>query len=314
MQAILLISIFTLFLSLVTGIIVSGSGNVEQLKRLYQLETEAWFQRIADVTLNDLTLTNLEAGVAVGRDANIRAWITSTPELNALRINGGLPTHDAWNRPITGAASVQLRELNQTSTNSVQAPVTAIALISGGSNGVVEEPLATQLNTIPLTNLNVMGLESYRSGDDIILTFTDEVSQQSNWQNIKMLVDRIGQTALRQYQGQLKAYQPSLSNAYEANLKSGISPNLSAQLNTDSTAPKFLDLNLTSNRVLLGVLEDYEQLTQARPDGSRFILRSNNPGNAQTLTLTLNNDVAGGRPPTPWANVGYSLVLTGAAN
>lgn len=314
MQAVLLISIFTLFLSLVTGIIVSGGKNVEQLQRLYEAETTAWFQRIADVTLNDLTPTNLKAGIVVGKNINILAWLTNTPELNTLKINGSLPTSDAWRQPITGAASVELRELNQTALGSVQAPVTAIALISGGPNGIVEEPLATRLATISLTNVNVTGLESYRSGDDIVLTFTDEAAQQRTWQNLKMRVDRIGQVAFRHYQAQLKAYQPRLSDVYEANLTSGTTTDLSTQLITDPNAPKFLNLNLTNNIIVLGVMEDFEQLTEMRLDRTRFSLTATTSVDGQTLTLILGNDTTGGRVPTPWTNVDYKLRLTGAAN
>ena len=312
MQAILLLSIYALFASLVAGIIVSGSKNIEQLQRLYHTQTEAWFQNIADVTQNDLTPTNLQAMVAAGRDTNIITWLTSTPQLNALNLNGAFPASDAWRRPITGAASIEARELNQTALGSVQAPVTAVALISGGPNGVLEAGLAARLASMPLTNVNVMGLESYRSGDDIILTFTDEAAQQRTWQAIKAHVDRIGQAALKHYQGQLKAYQAQLGSAYTANLTTGTAPSLTVQLSTDPNAPRFLDLNITNNIAALGVMEDFEQLTETRPDNSRFILLSDNPGNAQTLTLTLNNDTAGGRPSTPWANLGYSLRLTGA--
>jgi hypothetical protein len=312
MQAILLLSIYALFASLVAGIIVSGSKNVEQLQRLYQTQTEALFQNIADVTQNDLTPNNLHAMVTAGRDATIRTWLNGTSQLKALNLNGAFPASDAWRRDITGAASVESRELNQTALGSVQAPVTAVALISGGPNGVLEAGLAVRLASMPLTNVNVMGLESYRSGDDIILTFTDEAAQQRTWQSIKAHVDRIGQAALKHYQGQLKAYQAQLGSAYTANLTTGTAPSLTVQLSTDPNAPRFLDLNNTNNIAALGVMEDYVKLTETRPDNSRFILLSDNPGNAQTLTLTLNNDTAGGRPSTPWVNLGYSLRLTGA--
>ena len=107
---------------------------------------------------------------------------------------------------------------------------------------------------MPLTNVNVMGLESYRSGDDIILTFTDEAAQQRTWQAIKAHVDRIGQAALKHYQGQLKAYQAQLGSAYTANLTTGTAPSLTVQLSTDPNAPRFLDLNITNNIAALGVM------------------------------------------------------------
>ena len=312
MQAILLLSIYALFASLVAGIIVSGSKNIEQLQRLYQTQTEAWFQNIADVTQNDLTPTNLQAMVAAGGETNIITWLNSTPQLKALNLNGAFPASDAWRRPIKGAASIESRELNQTALGSVQAPVTAVALISGGPNGVLEAGLAARLASMPLTNVNVMGLESYRSGDDIILTFTDEAAQQRTWQAIKAHVDRIGQAALKHYQGQLKAYQAQLGSAYTANLTTGTAPSLTVQLSTDPNAPRFLDLNNTNNIAALGVMEDYVKLTETRPNNSRFGVSATISANAQTLTLTLNNDTAGGRPSTPWANLGYSLRLTGA--
>jgi hypothetical protein len=313
MQAILLLSIYALFASLVAGIIVSGSKNIEQLQRLYQTQTEALFQNIADVTQNDLTPTNLQAMVAPGSGTNITTWLTSTTQLNALNLNGAFPASDAWRRPITGAASVEQRELNRTALGSVQAPVTAVALISGGPNGVLEAGLTARLaSIISFTNVNVMGLESYRSGDDIILTFTDEAAQQRTWQAIKAYVDRIGQAALKHYQGQLKAYQAQLGSAYTANLTTGTAPSLTVQLSTDPNAPRFLDLNNTNNIAALGVMEDYVKLTETRPDNSRFGVSATISANAQTLTLTLNNDTAGGRPSTPWANLSYTLRLTGA--
>jgi hypothetical protein len=314
MQAVALISIFALFLSLVTGIIVTGSKNVEQLKRIYEIETAAWFQRIADVVLNDLTPSHLHSLISPGRGPNIISWLNNTPELNALNFNGTFPAHDAWRRPITGAASIEQRVLNRNAFGVVEAPIAAIALISGGPNGVVETPLANQLAAMPLTNANVMGLESFRSGDDIVLTFTDEASQQRTWQVMKARVDRIGQAALKNYQAQLRAYQTQLGDAYTNNLISGLTSSLTTQLATDPNAPKFNDLSNFNNISALGVSEEFEKLTDLQSDNSRFALTATTSGNGQTLTLTLTNDTVGGRMPTPWANVIYSINLTGASN
>ena len=341
MQALLLIGIFSLFVSLVTGVIVAGGKNITELQVIQREQTETWFQQIENVIQSDLTPRYLHAIPPQFRNSDFLTLLRSpdTP-LRALNLgrrdsNGVTDAAlDSWNNPIQVLTVTENVILNVSGTDIIAAPVTTVALISAGPDGALANQLTTRLAALSdPAAAQILGLESFQAGDDIIRVFSNLQAQQLLWDNLRFHLQRIAQSALRHYQQQLAdpAFQQRLGVSYTAALQANTALTMNDILNSGAAdIPSFTTLFDAPGNSLadvarlqlvmqnLGLTEDYLELTKLRgfsPDTFNFQLWAERLNNGQVLRLILTEDVAGSNN-TPWTNGGtgalrYTLEVKG---
>lgn len=303
MQALLLIAVFSLFMSIATNIVVGSGANTQQLTALRREETERFFRSV-EMVINNYTRDNFDAPK------------TNDP-LNILRNYQDIrqlasghwadPAIDPWGSVVTGLVAREDRVLYTSSGgDSVIAPVTAIALISPGPNHQLETAVP-QTATISA----LQGILPPVGSDDIALVFTNEAAQRENWSTVQHRLDRIAAAEMRYYQIQALEYRIKLMNDYLTQIKQTgalTAPDISQMMRDDPNAPQFLDLNADANRRLLGVDDDFALIERILTSGGRLQVKTFTQPD-KSLTLEVINNPAW---PTPWnRNLSFKQTLKG---
>lgn len=310
MQAIFIISIFSLVLTIMASIISSGTSNTAQLTKQRIEETHAFFEKVAKVTLNDITLNQMMANPA--NATNPADFIKGMSQLSLLSSGRmGDPSLDAWGKPIQGVIFTEYQSLTNNSDSRVTVPVTGIVLVSGGPDGIVQTPIK------PVTSLSGIygivvptGATGAPANDDIIYAFDNSTMQQQALDGLKAHMERIGSAALRELQTRVGAYRQVKLAQYQSDIAKGKDVNISnLDISTDPNAPRFLALDNTqtglNNRRQLGVDEDFSVIEETLPNGGQLVLNAPTPVNAtDPLVITVTNS---SNNPTPWGTKAVPL-------
>lgn len=310
MQAIFFISIFSLMLTVVASLISSGTSSSAHLTADRIDETKQFFAQVANVTLNDVTLTNLKGNP--NNATNPADFIRNLSQLRLLS-NGRLadPALDAWGHPIQGAIFTEYHVLTSGS-DLVSVPVTGYVLVSGGPDGIVQTPIPaiiTSLSalygiTVPTTPTGAP------ANDDIVFSFDNSEVQNQALTSLKSHMERIGSAALKELQVRTTAYRLTKLQQYQADIAAGKDVNVSSiDIGSDPNAPRFLALDNSvtglNNRRQLGVDADFNYVERVLPDSSHFVLGAPVPLSAtDPLVITIVNDA---NHPTPWGKPANTL-------
>lgn len=309
MQAIFIFSLFAFVLALMGSIITAGTKSAETLTADRIKEAGRFFEAMATVIKHDVTQKYLTANPH--NSLTIPAYINGLPEVAAM--SAGLyssPGVDAWGKPLQGAivTQYQLVTASADADSTVSVPVTAIAFVSGGPDGVVQTAIPTNPSTIgQVRNIVVPTDASGKpTSDDIVYTFDNREDQLRLLQTMQQHMERIGTAALAEYQFRALAFRTSLVEAYQRDVAAGnvvAAPNLDLAAHADS--PRMLSLNSAENRYKLGVDEDFAILERTLASGRRMVLSAVAPvGASSPLMLTLSNSASS---PTPWGTTSMPL-------
>lgn len=271
MQAVFLLILFSLIVSLVGGIIFTGSKSVAELTSVRRESTSKFFERLDNMVNTVITPQNLRAGSPSLLAQGIAPYISNTESL-AILASGRFPNAgvDAWGRDIVGVASQTLVTFYVGSNgSSVKVPVTSFALVSTGADGQLDATLQTALNQAN-TALKILSLDA-GSGNDIVHTFNDEMAQRQAWEKIQDQVKIITDMAFSAYQ---QAY--------------GVNPATAA----------FPDLSDATVRKTLGVQSAFDNIQKPLGEsGSQLRVTSTLSAAKDMLTIQVDNDPT---KPTPW--------------
>lgn len=308
MQAIFFITLFSLFLSIGTSIVIGSGSSSTQITQARIDETQAFFNSL-QASINQITRDNLQATTAaqVTDPANFIKTNENLAQLASGRWTD--PTLDPWGKAIQVLAARENRVLYSNGADQVIAPVTGFALISSGPDQVLQ----TAIPTNP-TIASLQGILPPVGSDDIVSVFTDEPAQRQNWTYRQKHLQNIANAMMRHYQFQTKNYVDNYSANYLTQLQTrGVTttPDITTLMLTDPNAPTYPDVNDISSRASLGVEEDFQALERVLPSGGSFRVESTtNPDNSVTLRLT------NGPTRTPWGgttgNLNYTINLKGA--
>ncbi|PZP39993.1 MAG: hypothetical protein DI585_02255 [Pseudomonas fluorescens] len=312
MQAIFILSLFSMMLTVVASIISSGTSNTSLLTKERIAETNAFFQSVENVVLNDITIENMH-GNPMGY-ATPAEYIRNESRLSSLS-NGRLadPALDAWGRPIAGVIFTEYLSLTNSSDpdNRVMVPVTGIVMVSGGPDGVIQTNIPAVTSLVALQGIVVpSNAAGAPANDDIIYTFDNRTIQQNYLATLKSHMERIGTAALKEYQARVSSYRQVKLDAYKANIAAGRDvPAPDLTLAGDANAPRMMALANTTagieNRRALGVDEDFNEIQRILPRNGRMVVTAPQPASAvDPLIITINNDSAN---PTPWGRPSNSL-------
>jgi len=302
MQAMFIFSLFTFVLALMGSIISFGSKDAAILTDERIKETGRFFEAMAQVVKNDVTQKYLTANPH--NHVTIANYIKGLPEVAAM--SAGLYNDlgvDAWGRPLQGAivTEYQLITASADANSVVSVPVTAIAFVSSGPDGVLQTVLP--LNPTTINQVRNIVVPTNGSGlptsDDIVYTFDNREDQMRQLQTIHAHMERIGTASLKEYQYRVTSFRAGLIAAYEQDVALGkavAAPDMN--LANHSNAPKMLSLESEANRYSLGVDEDIAVLERTLASGRRMVLSAVTPATANSpLELTLTNSPGS---PTPW--------------
>lgn len=302
MQAMFIFSLFTFVLALMGSIISFGSKSAETLTEERIKEAGRFFEAMAAVIKNDVTQKYLTANP--NNDTTIPSYITGLPEVAAM--SAGLYNSagvDAWGKPLQGAIVTEYQLITATADadSAVSVPVTAIAFVSSGPDGVLDTVVPANPTTISAVRNIVVPTDASGkpTSDDIVYTFDNREDQMRMLQTIHSHMERIGTASLKEYQYRVSTFRSNLIATYESDVAAGravAAPDM--DLGNHSNAPKMLSLDTTANRFALGVDEDIAVLERTLASGRRMVLSAVTPANANApLVLTLTNHSTN---PTPW--------------
>lgn len=305
MQTIFIISIFSLIMTVISGIISMGTSNTAQLTEQRVVETKQFFQSIAKVALNDITMEYMHGNP--NGSTTPEAYISNLSEVKRLS-SGRLtnPALDAWGQTIQGAIITEYQSLTTStdSNNKVVVPVTGYLLVSGGPDRIIQTVIPPITNVGQIYSVVVpTNATGVPQNDDIIYSFDNRNIQQQILASIKARLNRIGTAALKELQVRISSYRQAKLTAYQAQVAAGQEGNLNLlDLSTDASAPRFLALDDTAqgliNRRQLGVDEEFEILEREIGSGGRFVLSAPQPGSA-TAPLVIGVANASNKK-TPW--------------
>jgi hypothetical protein len=305
MQAMLLIAVFSLFMSVAGSIVINSGAGSAQITQQRIEEMQTYFEAI-EIVINDITRNNFQFGTSAADD--IATLVRDTPDLSQLSIGRWAdPMLDAWGTSITALQAREFRAL-ASGNGQIVAPVTAIALISPGPNKQLETAIPGTL-----TIASLQGVLPPSGSDDIVHIFNNESAQRQNWDKVQHHLSRIAAAELRYYQMQIFEYRTTLMNNYLQQLRTsgGASiPDISVMMANDPNAPRFIDLSSSSNRLQLGVDDDFSAIERGLEGGGRLVVETTLNAD-HSATLTVKNSSS----PTPWgnptSNLSYSMTLKG---
>lgn len=302
MQAMFIFSLFTFVLALMGSIITSGTKGAETLTEERIKETGRFFEAMAQVIKNDVTQKYMTANPF--NHVTIPNYITGLPEVAAM--SAGLYSSvgvDAWGKPLQGAivTQYQLITASADANSAVSVPITAIAFVSSGPDGVLQTVIPANPTTIGAVRNIVVPTNAagQPTSDDIVYTFDNREDQMRMLQTIHSHMERIGTASLKEYQYRVTDFRAGLIRQYETDVALGkavAAPDM--DLSTHANPPVMLSLATPENRYKLGVDEDILILERDLSSGRRMLLSAAAPTTATApLVLTLTNDPS---KPTPW--------------
>jgi hypothetical protein len=236
-QAILLYALFGTLLAAMAGIVGLSVDTTQQriqnqreMTRQYFRDVEKIFNEV--VVPRDMEIPEYDecpdgsdpGGIAVylcqSEVAQLAQWAGSS---------GGM--RDTWGNAFTGYAVRRLTPVYVAAPNyNVVAPVTAMVLVSAGPDGRVDPNLQDDLDDLSSSSSlrDVLSISApdpatctssgSTSCDDIVHTFSNQRALENRWQAVENAVDRIGASALRNYQHQFRQFLPQLTSIYANNL------------------------------------------------------------------------------------------------
>ncbi|TKW60933.1 MAG: hypothetical protein DI628_08590 [Blastochloris viridis] len=295
-------SLFTFVLALMGSIISFGSKDAAILTDERIKETGRFFEAMAQVIKTDVTQKYLTANP--NNHVTIANYITGLPEVAAM--SAGLYNDvgvDAWGKPLQGAivTEYQLITASADANSAVSVPVTAIAFVSSGPDGVLQTVMP--LNPTTINQVRNIVAPSDAAGrptsDDIVYTFDNREDQMRQLQTLHAHMERIGTASLKEYQYRVSDFRAALIKQYETDVALGkavAAPDMN--LANQPNPPKMLSLDSSANRYKLGVDEDIAILERTLASGRRMVLSAVTPATATApLVLTLTNSSSS---PTPW--------------
>ncbi len=309
MQALFIIALFTFVITLMTSIMTSGSSNSAQLTDDRIAEVGRFFEAVAKVVKNDITQQYLHANP--NGDTDPADYIRNIPVLAAM--SSGLYGDagvDAWGKDLQGGIVTEylLVSASSDSENVVRIPVTAVAFVSGGPDGVIQTTIPSNPTTI-LQVRNILvptNAQGVPQNDDIVYTFDNREDQMRQLQNLRTRMEHIGTAALKEYQYNVTQFRAQKVAEYQTAIQAGQAatpPDM--ELTSYSNAPKMISLNTAANRYKLGVDEDFKILERTLASGGKMRVTAASPATASApLMITLQNDATN---PTPWGNPATSF-------
>lgn len=306
MQAIIIMALFSLVLSIAGGIAIGSGPNTQQMVQM-QVQQMQEYMRNVEIIMNDITRNELEAAPSTVTD--MVPYIQSNQ--NLMQLSSGRwadPALDAWGNPLKGYVVRENRVLYVNGTDKIVAVVTGVVLASAGP----DREFQTSIPTVT-TIAALQGILPPVGSDDIVAVFTDEATQQDLWQGMMTRMRRIANAELNDYQLKLGTYKLALEEKYRqeiAETGAVTSPSLEVMLKTDPDAPQYADLNSTAGRLALGVDSDFSALERTWGNGGRMKVTSTSNADG-TLTLQLVNDPLN---PTIWGSGGlqYTMIIQGS--
>ncbi|MCA3244324.1 MAG: hypothetical protein INF43_03340 [Alphaproteobacteria bacterium] len=304
MQTILVLAVFSLFMGILSSLVLGSGSNSAQLNKALQKETAQYFRAVEQVVNSELTPNQLE----VAPPSWTAEQILTQPALRQLAPGRwGDPMRDSWGSPIR--ANTRFLRQNIALSAQAVAPITGFILISAGPDRVFQ----TTLNS-PTTLAALQGVVPPSGSDDIVVAFTDEDSQRVVLANLTTRLERIANAMLRDYQTKMTIYRGTIEANYRTTLQTNPAaapPDWNTLLLTDPNAPRFADITDTTVRNDLGVTEEFAYLERLLPGNGRMEVTLTSADLRQGATLQLVNFSAS---PSPWSVVNLSIPLKGGFN
>ncbi|RYG61564.1 MAG: hypothetical protein EON60_03040 [Alphaproteobacteria bacterium] len=284
------------------GSIIAGiSSSSAKLNADFKVETQTYLEAVRTVVTTDITPEFMHANP--NNLATLAAYLRGMPQLKQLAsARTGDAATDAWGRELRGA----IFTANEALQANVFAPVTGIALVSAGPDGVFQTtvPTVTQLS-------QVTGIAAPSGSDDIVVTFNNRRAQEDVFASMQAALRRIGTAAVKELQGRLATHREKQLVAYQKAITEGKSPDISMlDVSKDPTAPTFKKLDSTTaglaNRSALGIDGDFDMLQRTVKGGSMEVVATAPATAADPLILKLQNT----KKATPWSKVTYQLEVT----
>ncbi|RYG61746.1 MAG: hypothetical protein EON60_02370 [Alphaproteobacteria bacterium] len=284
------------------GSIIAGmSSSSAKLNADFKVETQTYLEAVRTVVTSDITPEFMHANPS--NYTTLATYLRGMPQLKQLASSRtGDAATDAWGRQLRGA----IFTANEALQANVFAPVTGIAMVSAGPDGVFQTtvPNVTQLSQIT-------GISAPSSSDDIVITFNNRRAQEDVFASMQAAMRRIGTAAVKELQGRLSAHREKQLAAYQKAITEGKSPDINMlDVSKDSTAPTFKKLDSTTaglaNRRALGVDGDFDVLQRTVRGGSMEVVATAPATAADPLILKLQNT----KKATPWSKVTYQLEVT----
>ncbi len=302
MQAVFFITLITTVIAIMSAIISGGSSNSAQLKASYIAETRDYFEAMAKVVLNDITRQNMHANPKDYTD--VAEYVRNMPQLKQLSPGRTEDAaSDAWGRPLQGRIYTVYETLQASGGINVTVPVTAMAFVSAGPDGVMQTtlPTVTQLN-------QVTGISAPAGSDDIVLTFHNRRAQEDLFASTQASLRRIGSAAVKELQGRLADHRQKRLKVYQQDISAGKPVNIDMlDVTQDVDAPRFLKLDDSeqglANRRSLGVDGDFNTLERTVNGGRMEVIAAAPASLAAPLVLRIRNTGS----PTPWGKPANSF-------
>jgi hypothetical protein len=214
MLAVILLSAFGLLAALVGNLSSAYVGSTQVLNQKLIKQQKMELNQTA-VLIQKITQDFLDVPGSTG-NPNPAAWLcdgthAASNQIRRVVTCRGTPAvaYDVWNRPLNG---VMVRQAGMgmfaQPRFAATAPVVGITLVSWGPNGQLDTTLPVNPTTLNQLTTISMG------GDDVGITFTNQRTQESNWQKVVSNAVEIGQSASRFYAERSKIFQQSLGSYY----------------------------------------------------------------------------------------------------
>lgn len=142
-------------------------------------------------------------------------------------------THDPWHSQVRVVSVERMAAL----APGVEAPITAIALVSPGPDkqvGAALEASLTALNAGGGDYRDVLRLEASSASDDIVHTFSTLPAMRRNWKRINASVSTIKNLAEFSYYRQFLGFKDEIGDFYGANITTILASDPASQTNMDT--------------------------------------------------------------------------------
>lgn len=339
MQALLLYAMFGSMLAALAGVVSMTVDTTQQYMLNQRAMTAQYFRDIENILTNVVVPQNMQipnyttcpdgstpGGIAAylcqREVAQLAQWAGSS---------GGL--RDTWGHPIKGYALRKVTPLYASGSYNVQAPVTAIVLVSGGPDGRINKTLEDAINALdsgdelrdvlrlgpPSAGTCTSNIATGVSCDDIVYTFSNQRAMERRWHDVEGAIERIGAAALRDYQQQFRQFMPQLETIYANNLAELFDASGNLRIDDEriqlwqtqgiTGTPTLSSVNLANatDRTRIGVDEEFRYLTTSVANGGSglalsFAVTNSAYGYRDILTITVANN------GSPWgATAGGTL-------
>lgn len=301
MNAVVLITLFSMVMGLIMSFAVGSSSSQSQMAFKNNKETETYFQNFERVINQELTPDRLQA-VPAGTVTSMTAVLMQSAPIRAIAPGKwGNPLVDAWGVSIT----VHVVRENIALSPEVTVPVTGIALISGGRDRIIQTAVAPA----PTTIAALQGVVPATNSDDIVRVFTDQKAQERTYNSLRSRLQHIADQMEKTYRLALTQYSQEKRAQYVSDVATNPATPPVDILNlllTDSAAPAFSTMNVANERRTTDPDTDAEFIQRLLPDNGN--LRIDNPANQHiSTTLRIVNDTL----PSPWGVVNIKIPIKG---